>query len=250
MTLETKKFLEEEEIKNYLESYKGRLPTVVLEDIMESLRGKKITEEQLERIIEKASKRFRGLTATKLDDVYEKINSIERLIAKTLEAFPKERRGDVEEVPEAEKHASQPANEAVEDVLEVGYEDVKAPAKRSSIMLTKIPETPRETVILLKWLEFLLTKAGYDGLEEVLGYYADIGWISEEVMFRMIKYARGIKTPQMPEREDGLMTTQDHIISLLFIEALRNGGFREEDLFAVERQVQKIKKEASQIYGV
>ena len=245
MNVESEKFLEEEEIKQKVESYRGRLPSVVLDDILENLKGKRVTEDQLERILEKAATRFKGISGRKLDEVYDKINSLERLIAKTLANLPRM------ESESENDGKSDPETGGLEiSAPELADETTPSKRKDASIGLHKVPETPRETILLLKWLEFLLSKAGYDGLEEVLGYYVDIGWISEDVMFRMIKYARGIKMPQIPEREDGLMTTQDHIISLLFIEALKNGGLREEDLFAVEREVQKIKREASQIYGV
>lgn len=237
---EARKFLDEEEIARRIESYRGKLPSVILEEILESLKGKKITEEQFEKILEKAVNRFKGISGSKLDDVYEKISSLERLITKVLTTSKEEKEisGEAltEEVRSESKEGTVNNSENLDSI--------------TSSKLLKIPESPRETILLLKWLEFLLTKAGYDGLEEVLGYYVDIGWISEEVMFQMIKYARGIKASQIPEREDGLMTTQDHIISLLFIEALKNGKIREEELFAIEREVQKIKKEASQIYGV
>jgi len=249
VNVETQKFLSEEEIKQKIDSYRNKLPSVVLDEIVENLKGKKVTEEQLEKILEKTVTRFKGISGRKLDEVYDKISLLERLIVKALANVSK-REGKMEDAKEVGQEERADVGTETEITVDTFEELPEETGTRKSIKLLKVPETPRETILLLKWLEFLLTKAGYDGLEEVLGYYVDIGWISEEVMFQMIKYARGIKTSQLPEREDGLMTIQDHIISLLFIEALKNGGIGEEELFAVEREVQKIKKEASQIYGV
>ena len=236
--------LSEEEVKQKVDSYRNKLPSVVLDEIMENLKGKKVTGEQLEKILERAVARFEEVSGGRLDEVYDKVNALERLIARAFAKLPK-LEGRTEESIEDVK-----AEEGKADFGRVGEAETVSLAEGADtkVKLLRVPETTMGTILLLKWLEFLLTKVGYGGLEEVLSYYVDIGWISEAVMFQMVRYARGIKI-QLSEG-DGLMTTQDHITSLLFIEALKNGCIGEDELFAVEREVQKIKRGANQIWGL
>ena len=98
----------------------------------------------------------------------------------------------------------------------------------------------------------MIERVGYDGLEDVLDYYVDVGWISEDVMFTVLKYAKGIKLyhENSDWRPVGFMSVKDHITSLMLIEALRTGKFDRDALLSVEREIHKIKKEIAELHGV
>lgn len=49
---------------------------------------------------------------------------------------------------------------------------------------------PQKEMVILEWLNFLLSRNDIEGLIDVLSYYVDMGWISDEVRSRMITYAR------------------------------------------------------------
>jgi flagellar protein FlaD len=93
--------------------------------------------------------------------------------------------------------------------------------RAEEITLTDIDNTPASIVIMLRWLDFLLKKAGHDGLMDVLMYYEDIGWITGNVRNRMVKYSRGVAREELLEQPDGEMEVEDHIISLFFVSKLK-----------------------------
>jgi len=118
--------------------------------------------------------------------------------------------------------------------------------------LTRIPGDAKSIMLLLKWIEFLMEKVGYEGLEDVLNYYVDIYWISEEVLMSVLRYARGIKLyhENSDWRPVGYMNVQDHLMSLLYIEALRTGRFNRNLIMEVEKDLYRMKKEVSELHGI
>ncbi len=91
----------------------------------------------------------------------------------------------------------------------------------SEVLGAKLPfldDTPETSILLLNWVKFLMEKVGRNNLDNILEYYVEIRWISEEVCSMMANYAEGIdyyvekSTWNLPEV---------HAKSLLFIEQLR-----------------------------
>jgi len=114
------------------------------------------------------------------------------------------------------------------------FEDEEGQGVRLSYLDTR-PET---SIILLNWIEFLMEKVGRNNLFDVLEYYMEIGWISEDVSSKMIAYASGID--YFVERPSWKLLPEDHTKSLLFIEQLR-GRKVDKMLFSrLERDVDKI----------
>ena len=64
--------------------------------------------------------------------------------------------------------------------------------QREMTPLSEIPQTPEGIVLLLKWLQNIIDKLGKNHLPDILRYYVDIGWITEDVKLDLIKYAKGI----------------------------------------------------------
>lgn len=91
-------------------------------------------------------------------------------------------------------------------------------SEEQKVRLPFLDNTPETSIILLNWVKFLLEKVGRNNLSDILEYYVEIGWISEEVSSMMAHYANGIdyyvekSTWNLPEV---------HTKSLLFIEQLR-----------------------------
>ncbi len=97
------------------------------------------------------------------------------------------------------------------------------------------PETP---IVLLNWIEFLMEKVGRNNLSDVLEYYIEIGWISEEVSSKMMAYADGID--YYVEKPVWKLLPEDHVRSLLFIEQLRGRKIDKNLYLKLERDVGKI----------
>ena len=265
-----KKYLSENELKNKLESYKGRVPAVILNDIYELLKGKKVTEEQLEKIVSRIENKLKESSGEGVGELVEKIDKLEKALSTFLKKFE-------EEIGERAKKKLEEAYEEFYETPEDKSVEVEKPAKveqpsnisaevekplktspeleelpKREVKLASIPKTTRAMMFLLKWIEFMIERVGYDGLNDLLDYYVDIGWISEDVMFDVIRYAKGIKLyhEKSDWRPVGYMNVQDHIMSLLFIEALRTGRLNRDLLLEVERQIYRIKKEVSEINGI
>ncbi len=91
-------------------------------------------------------------------------------------------------------------------------------SEEQKVRLPFLDNTPETSIILLNWVKFLMEKVGRNNLSDILEYYVEIGWISEEVSSMMADYANGIdyyvekSTWNLPEV---------HTKSLLFIEQLR-----------------------------
>ena len=122
----------------------------------------------------------------------------------------------------------------------------------NAVKLNETPKTTKGIMFMLKWIEYLIERVGYEGLEDALNYYVDIGWISEDVMFDVMRYAKGIRLYHQNAdwRPVGYLNVQDHLMSLLFIEALRTGKFSKELMLTVEREIYRMKKEVSELHGI
>jgi len=127
-----------------------------------------------------------------------------------------------------------------------------APQPRGGARLEKIPNDMVSTMMALKWLEFLIDRVGMQNLEDVLDFYYQIGWISEDVLYTMLRYAEGIR-PHHREpdwRPDEKLTIQDHMVSLLFIERLRGNRITRELIDAIDREMRSIMRFLNETYGV
>ncbi len=231
------KYLSESELKNKLESYKGRIPSVILKDLFELLKNRNLTETDVEKIVQNVENKLKNNLNFNISDLYRKIDKLEKLVQNLI---VKQQTAFVERVDHSD---------------EIGAE-IKAndpPIQNiNPSFLTEIPKSPRAMMFLLRWIEYMIERVGYSGLEDVLDYYVDIGWISENVMFEVLNYAKGIKLyhENSDWRPIGFMNVQDHIISLLFIEALKSGKMNKEVVQEVERQINRIKKGVCEINGI
>ncbi len=130
--------------------------------------------------------------------------------------------------------------------------DVLLSPPRTRARLERVPADMASTMMVLKWLGFLIDRVGMQNLENVLEFYYGVGWISEDVLNTLMKYAEGIRPhPREPEwRPDEKLTIRDHIVSLLFIERLRGVRITREVLDSVEREMRLISKILEDMYGV
>jgi len=134
----------------------------------------------------------------------------------------------------------------------VSRTSVKAAAEKQqyydeNVKLLSIDNKAETSIILLNWIEFLLEKVGRNNLSEVLEYYIDIGWISEEVCEKMIAYANGID--YYVERPTWKLLPDDHTRSLMFIEQLKGKKLDKTMLSRLERDVEKVIR-TNEVYAV
>jgi flagellar protein FlaD len=109
--------------------------------------------------------------------------------------------------------------------------------------LEQIPNDPESIVVIMKWLQYLVDKASKNNLPDILDYYVDIGWISDDVRYDLLSYSKGIteETAQTGTRTSHL-PTRDHLQSLLFIQKLKGVQLDERFLGKIERDMEKMVK--------
>ncbi len=292
-----KPYLSDNEIKEYLERYRGRIPSVILRDIYEMLKGRRVTERQIDKIVERVESMLNADNQLrKIDDIYKKLESLEKMLRKGAlskseknveEVVKSESESDIdidvkdvksgekfdERLVEKSRRGVEKLEETFQDYAHPEYPErryekgelreyrdygyPRYPARRDyqvsyQVRLARIPEDAKRIMLLLKWIEFLMERVGYDGLEDVLNYYVDINWISEDVLMAVLRYARGIKLyhENSDWRPAGYMSVQDHLMSLLYIEALRTGRFDRNLVMEVEKDLYRMKKEVAELHGI
>ena len=128
----------------------------------------------------------------------------------------------------------------IPEKISVPQYGAKAPA------LKEIPNDPERVVVLMKWLQFLVDKVGKDNLSNVLDYYVDIGWISEDVKINLIDYSHGITEEGKKEETTGKnisnLQSLDHIQSLLFIEKLKGRKLDKHFVDRIDEEISRITK--------
>jgi flagellar protein FlaD len=109
--------------------------------------------------------------------------------------------------------------------------------------LEQAPNDPESIVVLMKWLQYLVDKTGKNNLPDVLGYYVDIGWISDDVRLDLIDYSKGItEEPSQTGARSAHLPTRDHLQSLLYIQKLKGIQLDERFLCKIEREMEKMAK--------
>jgi flagellar protein FlaD len=120
--------------------------------------------------------------------------------------------------------------------------------EKNKYRLSKLDNRPETSIILLNWIEFLMEKVGRNNLMDVLDYYVEIGWISEEVSTKMLTYADGID--YYVEKPTWKLLPEDHTKSLMFIEQLRGNKIDKSAFVRLEREIDRVKHSMETLYGV
>ena len=77
---------------------------------------------------------------------------------------------------------------------------------------------PKVIQTILDWMQFVVERVGHEGVKNVLQYYVDIKWISQEVAEVLQRYADGIKVDVEPEVQEPVqLHPEDHMKSLDYI---------------------------------
>ena len=112
--------------------------------------------------------------------------------------------------------------------------------------LTEIPNNPESVIILMKWLQYLIDKCGRPNLNNILDYYVDIGWISDEAKMNIIDYSQGItekeKKEETTKKQITDLPSKDHIQSLIFIQKLKGMQFDKHFIDRIENELSRISK--------
>lgn len=118
------------------------------------------------------------------------------------------------------------------------HEEAPQYGENQGVKLPFLDNSPESSIILLNWIQFLMEKVGRNNLPDILEYYVDIGWISEEVNSVMMDYVGGID--YYVERPTWKLLPDDHTKSLMFIEQLRGKKIDKNMISRLKRDLDKI----------
>ncbi len=119
------------------------------------------------------------------------------------------------------------------------------------VKLTQIPMDARSIVILMKWLQYLVDQLGKSQVSDVLNFYVDVGWITEDIKFDLLKYIKGltdINKEQEGDKGNRIITSKEHIHSLLFIQKLK-GKNMDDFLWKIDQDLDKFFKNIENHYS-
>ena len=126
-----------------------------------------------------------------------------------------------------------------------------------------LPQNQESILISFKWIEFMLSKVGHAELEDLLDYYVDLGWISEDVLMEILKISSGFRVykednfdpPEYITEEEGdrkpekLISSKDHIKSFMYIEKLRDKKLDSKRIDKACRDLKFIDRKIDEIDG-
>lgn len=261
-------YLTEDELEEYLENLKTKIPSFIVELLKNNLKNRKLTKNQLDRIVNRVTDLYLGkkpedkkaeeLTA-KINDLSNKLDALMKVAAissatKVSEDIKRElssleedekvesdkpeglveinENADNADIMEEEKEESEVITEEL-DVEEHKPEELKTLEKKiekkeeepivdeietensknvpiieeevidmptdltgvhdKKYNLEELPEDTLSTMLVFKWLEFLISRVGLSNLIDILDYYYNLGWISEKVVNRLIKISKNMK---------------------------------------------------------
>ena len=129
--------------------------------------------------------------------------------------------------PGREPAEERPASYTADEILrarqreELAMLDVNGDAEKP--YLEGLPGTYAGEVTVFEWLDYLINAAGFKETGEVLDFYVEVDWLTDEVEDGLRAYMRGFSEvasfdPDGPgPRELGL---DDHVLSLIYIARL------------------------------
>ncbi len=240
----TEKFEIDSELSKIVE--KKLLSPRIAEKIQKKLKESnvKISKEQLYNLVEKIQDTMQK---------YDKFGSSESKKIITDDADMKKLVDTIEKLGKRIKTIEENQFEKLQGITgkTVNMNDITTGTKKYGSLqeeiepLTVIPNDPENIVVLMKWLQYLVDKLGKHQLPDILGYYADIGWISDDVRFDIMNYSKGITneiTKKEIEKTSANLSTKDHIQSLLFIQRLKGRQIDDRFMFRLDREIEKMAK--------
>jgi flagellar protein FlaD len=241
--------------------FSTELSTLVSNNVIPSKLAEKLENKLKERKVEITEKQFNSLIE-KIQDILssyskngkpvEKKDSIKKEIPSTPKN-DEDMQKIINTVEELKEKISYLEKGTSSDPKIVTTDDIKVPKVITGNEpswnvdpLTEIPNNPERVIILMKWLQYLIDKCGRLNLNNILDYYVDIGWISDEAKMNIIDYSQGItekeKKEETTKKQITDLPSKDHIQSLIYIQKLKGMQFDKHFIDRIENELSKISK--------
>ena len=190
---------------------------------------KSMIEEKIER------------TNTRIDQLDASLSSVRHMVEETNEKIERIEE-NIREIMTMYEIITNKMNPFVEEPtigeeLEVKEENIEEPFKEElpqkaaifervesvdePLKISDIKGDFKSRMALTRWVEHLLSKVGIDGLQDLLEFYEEVGWIEPEVSDLILTYAKGMDTEKYKGKKEWKLDAEDHIVSLRFIRRLK-----------------------------
>ena len=227
----------------------NELSTLVAKNVIPSRITEKLEKKLKEKNVEITREQLHTL-AYKIRDVindYAKSGQIDKQAGQPTWGSDADMQKLVETIENLEKRIANIESGKISDLNIVTTEDIKIPYQEWGLdPLKDVPNDPESIIVLMKWLQYLLDKCGRDNLSNILDYYVDIGWISEDAKISLIDYSQGItdegKKGEIPRKSITDLPSKDHIQSLIFIQKLKGKQFDKHFIDRIDGELTRITK--------
>lgn len=243
------------ELERNLRKLRGKLPSFIIKDLRDNLLGKELTKNKLNKIINKVINAYQmslgideGLSKT-IDSINQRLEKL----ASEIDSL-KDGSKDMLATNQGKRKNGSSSPDSSLEKNKVDMEELLSPQDvgGNGVLLKEIPKDPVSIMLTIKWLEFIVDKAGTNNLPDVLEFYCDMGWISDDVLTKLLKYAKGIKPFFMDDdwKPEEKLSAKDHLLSLMFLERIKGNRVSRDLLIRLDRELRRIRTSAEEIYGV
>ena len=217
------------------------IPQRIAEKLEKKLREKnvKITKQQLYSLV------------YKLRDIINEYKKLDQIDKKTETPAWEKQDTDMEKliqiIENLEERISLIESGTTSDLKVVTTQDIKVNQKEWELKpLKEIPSDPERIIVIMKWLQYLIDRCGRDNLSNILDYYVDIGWISEDAKIKLVDFSHGITEDitggETIKRDITNLPSKDHIQSLIFIQKLKGKELDKHFLDKIDGELNRISK--------
>ncbi len=152
-------------------------------------------------------------TMSQLASIYEIVmNQLNPFLDEEEKALPLRKEKMEERVQEVEEKPV---------VVEVEKKETKESQEETVLSYVDLTN-PKVIEVLMDWARFMVEKVGHSGIEELLRYYVEIRWISEEVADVLKRYAEGIRVDLEPEMVNVQLDPEEHNRVLEYILSIKD----------------------------
>lgn len=242
--------------------------TTIEENIAELTNSHSVVLSQLQKITEFGNSRSAEIFATndRIDKVEESLSSLTQIQSESQKGIQELRtvasdiiRGlekthktntELKTENEEQTNSFKEELELLTDFVEKEFKNIGARSFKvhgENIQLNNIIKNSTNMKLCMEWLEFLMELVGHNHLPDILSYYEELEWISEDVRLELLRYAEGID--YYIEKSDWKLTPDDHVKSIWFIEQLAGLKVDKNRLSMIDKDIKKIKK-GTELYGI
>lgn len=135
--------------------------------------------------------------------------------------------------------------------FQIPYNEATSTEQLTADPLKMIPTNPESIIVLMNWLQYLVNRCGHDNLADVLDYYVEVDWITDDVKISLLEYATGItagkhsknnSSSNKNEEKTADLPSKDHIQSYLYIQRLKGRKFEKHFVERINGELARIEK--------